>query len=85
MLQQRAAILKIKLSLRGEKMKIEIEIKEEKIEQAIKQLVGIKGSSEQEVIRFILIAWIGEHLDELEKYGIGMGKKVLHPLNAHLG
>jgi len=40
----------------------------------IKMLVNIKGKSESDVVNFILKDWIGDHIDELEKFGISVGK-----------
>ena len=34
------------------------------------KLVGIKGKSVSDVVSFIVKDWIGDHFDELEKYGI---------------
>jgi len=40
----------------------------------IQQLVDIKGKSESDVVNFIVKDWIGDHLDELERYGVSVGK-----------
>lgn len=38
----------------------------------IQKLIGIKGKSESDVVNFIIKDWIGDHLEELEKYGISV-------------
>jgi hypothetical protein len=41
----------------------------------LEQLVGIKGTSIADVANFILKDWIGDHLDELERYKITVERK----------
>lgn len=40
----------------------------------IRELVGIKGRSDSDVVAFILKDWIGDHKDELKEYGIDVVK-----------
>ncbi len=42
----------------------------------VKELVGIKGKSESDVANFIIKDWIGDHLDELEKYDIDIERAI---------
>ncbi len=41
----------------------------------LKKLVGIKGTSVSDVAGFILRDWIGDHIEELEKYKITVERK----------
>jgi hypothetical protein len=41
----------------------------------LNELVGIKGTSVADVASFILKDWIGDHLDELERYKIRVERK----------
>ena len=38
----------------------------------IEKLENIKGKSQSDVANFILKDWIGDHINELEKYGISV-------------
>lgn len=38
----------------------------------IEKLENIKGKSQSDVANFILKDWIGDHIEELEKYGISV-------------
>ncbi len=38
----------------------------------IQKLIGIKGKSESDVVNFVIKDWIGDHLEELEKYGVSV-------------
>ena len=41
----------------------------------LEKLMGIKGTSVPDVANFILKDWIGDHLEELEKYKITVERK----------
>jgi hypothetical protein len=38
----------------------------------IQKLVNIKGKSESDVVNYIIKDWIGDHLSELNEYGISV-------------
>ena len=40
----------------------------------IQSLIDIKGRSQAEVLVFIVVSWIGEHMSELKSYGIEIEK-----------
>jgi hypothetical protein len=38
----------------------------------VEKLVGIKGTTVEEVVSFALTQWAGEHAEELSRYGISV-------------